>query len=144
MIEIIPFEMKHLDNFKLREECADLQANMLYNESAADREVLSLKKGGDYICFAGVNYLRPGVGEVWIIAGYLIHTCKYDFFKAIHKLINKYLFQGRQLHRVQMGVETKFGKACKFAEKLGFKKEGIMKQYCNDHLDYYLYAKVKA
>jgi len=143
MIEIVPFKMEHLEDFKLKEECPDLIANLQYTEEAADREAFSLKKGGDYICFAGVNYLRPGVGEVWIVAGYLVHTCKYDFFKAIHSLIEKYLFQGRELHRVQMGVLTSFKKACKFAEKLGFEREGIMKQYCNDHLDYYLYARIK-
>ena len=143
MIEVVPFEMKHLEDFKLREECPELIANLQYTETAKDREAFSFKKGGDYICFAGVNYLRPGVGEVWIVDGYLIPTCKLGFFRAIHRLIERYLFQGKELHRVQMGVRTNFEKGCKFAEKLGFEREGIMKQYCNDKQDYYLYARVK-
>ena len=142
MISVIPFEMEHLDDFKIKEEFPDLRENMEINYNNPSRDLLSLVRDGEVVCLAGLNHHHPGVGELWLIPGYLVDHYKAEFFKTIHRLIYRFVFPELKMHRLEIAIAEGWEKGQKWAEKLGFKKEGLMEAYYNDYSNHYLYARV--
>jgi RimJ/RimL family protein N-acetyltransferase len=47
------------------------------------------------------------------------------------------------LHRIEVAVKDSFKEGLRFAEALGFVREGWMHRYGPDKSSYYLYARVK-
>ena len=93
------------------------------------------------IAAGGICYLWDGVAEGWVLASRDIF--KYPIFCA--KTIKRrtdLLAKNNKLKRIQTAVKADSDTAIRFAEWLGFKREGLMKNYGPDGADHYLYAKV--
>jgi len=142
MIRVTPFKQEHLKDFLPKMLILDLEQSMQDCLDSPERTVLTLKKKDEIICIAGINFLRLGVGEVWIIPSILVDVYKCEFYKTIYRLINNYVITQLGLHRVTMAIEVGWSKGVKWAETLGFSREGIMKAYDHNRVDHYLYAKV--
>lgn len=142
MIELERFKLKHLFNFEPRLEFPDIIKNMEFNMSHPTRECLSLMNGHRLVCIAGVNYLRTGVGEVWLIPGIDVDKNKLEFYKTIKWLIEEYLMDTKQLHRLEMAIEDKWERGLRWAKSLGFEREGLMKKWSPDKKDHILYARL--
>ena len=143
MINIVRFQMSDIDNFNSDNTFVDLEFDMKRNLSDPCMSMVTLVNKSKVICIAGVKELRHGVGELWLIPSVYVKDNKINFFKTIYCLIYNLIFTNMCFHRLQMAIKLNDKKATKWADKLGFKKEGIMKAY--DHLgdDYFLYAKIK-
>lgn len=92
-------------------------------------EVVTMIKRPENIvlAFVGCKHLKEGVGELWLFPSKHINKYSFSFFKTIKTLLDRIL--GTHLFRLQMTVDTEYTDYQKFAEKLGFKKEGIMEAF---------------
>ena len=99
---------------------------------------------GCVVGVAGLIVKWPGVGLLWLM---LTANCKkkgfYGLFAlcAIRDKMNE-LIEKNNLWRAEATVRTDFPEAIKMIEFFGFEREGLMRQYCPDKGDSYLYAKV--
>ena len=92
----------------------------------------------------GAIILWDGVGEFWLM---LTADCKRDgvfgimAFQAIKNKVDD-IIEKHKLRRAQCTVRVDFPKARKMVEAIGFKLEGLMKKYCPDGCDVWLYARI--
>ena len=92
----------------------------------------------------GAIVLWDGVGEFWLM---LTADCKRDgvfgimAFQAIKDKVDD-IIEKHKLRRAQCTVRVDFPKARKMVEAIGFKLEGLMKKYCPDGCDVWLYARI--
>jgi RimJ/RimL family protein N-acetyltransferase len=64
-----------------------------------------------------------------------------EFFRKTRRLLLLY-FGAYNLQRLEINVRSDYLIGKRFAEKLGFEPEGIMRKYGFDGSDYILYARV--
>ena len=96
----------------------------------------------DRIVFcAGIRILWSGVGEVWSI-GDRIYAKRYakEMFYYQDSLLAQEVIN-RPFHRLQAHVLKKWKGACKYMERLGFHREGLLEKYGPSGEDYILYAR---
>ena len=143
MINVKKFQMKHLDKFECSNFIPDLKLSMVENDMNPKMDIVSLiDQDGNVVALAGVNHLRLGVGEVWIIRSELINDHKFDFYKTINGLID-FLFLGMGLHRVELAIICSWSGGAKWAQSLGFKFESITRAYDYQFNDHAIYTKIK-
>tara|TARA_R100001530_G_scaffold135677_1_gene113509 strand:+ start:543 stop:974 length:432 start_codon:yes stop_codon:yes gene_type:complete len=142
MIEIKRFKLRHLVDFEPKYPFPNIMKNMEFNMADSNRECLSLMREKKLICVAGINYLRPGAGEVWLVPGIAVDKYKFEFYKTVRWLLDEYLIDHKKLHRLEMAIEDKWEKGIRWAKSLGFEREGFMKQWSPDKKDHILYARI--
>lgn len=139
MPNIIPFKKEHLDKI-----------NLVFEMSGAGKESLGSYEGvigytgmeGDAVlATGGVHPMWEGVGEAWLLVG----KEGYEKPTTVAKWTD-YLFQHIQeefgLFRIQASVSALDLTANRYAQWLGFEKEGIMRKYGPDGTDYIRYARL--
>lgn len=92
----------------------------------------------DRIIFAcGIKLLRQGVGHCWVIPSIYVDKHKVSFVKEINHLLDTYS-KKMKLHRIHTTIDEPF---VNWIEKLGFKRESILKHMRSDKSDEYMYVK---
>ncbi len=142
MIKIVEFRIDHLVGFKQSESNMDLELVMNENIINPSREVVSLIGNDGLICIAGMNCLREGVAELWLIPGIKVVENKLEFYKSVKALIYGYVFKELGLHRLEMAIRADWKKGLKWAKSLGFHQEGYMKHWNKEREDHILFARV--
>ena len=145
-IEIVPFKGEHAKQIlALGMNDVSLELRPEHKKYVVDIEDVGMSFTGllnnHPIAAGGICYLWDGVAEGWVLASRDIF--KYPIFCA--KTIKKrtdLLAANNKIKRIQTAVKADSQKAIRFAEWLGFKKEGLMRNYGPDGSDHYLYAKV--
>jgi len=145
-IEIVPFTKEHAKQIlELGMNDVALELKPEHRKYVVDIEDVGMSFTGllnnKPIAAGGICYLWDGVAEGWILASRDIF--KYPIFCA--KTIKRrtdLLAKNNKLKRIQTAVKADSDTAIRFAEWLGFKREGLMKNYGPDGADHYLYAKV--
>jgi len=95
----------------------------------------------DIIVCAGILPLWRNVGEAWMATSPLIEKYKIFVAKNIRKIFKEIIFN-LQLERVQTFVDSENMASINLVERLGFKKEGLMRKYIGGR-DFIRYAWVK-
>lgn len=139
-VSIIPFRAKHL----------------LEIDSAITAEMFALGKMaehcgsaytavvcGDPIGSAGIAIVQPGIGEAWSLLNPVFKRFPVSLHKAASRLIPE-VMERHKLRRVQATIDPGDAMAIRWAERLGFEREGLMRQFGADGADLFLYAKVAA
>lgn len=85
-----------------------------------------------------------GVGLLWLM---LTARCRKEGvfgIIALHAIRDKMneLIEKNNLWRAEAAVRTDFKRAIQMIEFFGFEREGLMRKYCPDQGDSFLYAKV--
>jgi len=95
----------------------------------------------EILACGGIIPFWKGVGEAWIVSSPLI--CKYPLFfaKTVWRKLNG-LIVSMNLERVQTVIDAEHIVSCKWAERMGFVNEGLMKKYIGGR-DYIRYAWIK-
>ena len=145
-IEIVPFTKEHAKQIlELGMNDVALELKPEHRKYVVDIEDVGMSFTGllnnNPIAAGGICYLWDGVAEGWVLASRDIF--KYPIFCA--KTIKRrtdLLAKNNKLKRIQTAVKADSDTAIRFAEWLGFKREGLMKNYGPDGADHYLYAKV--
>ena len=91
------------------------------------------------IC-SGIVVIAKGIGEVWTVSDKTVDKYPIAVHKSILKLLNK--FDQLKFHRLQ-AICAMIGNSGKWLEKLGFEKEGIMRQFGENKEDYLLYGRIR-
>lgn len=139
MPNITPFKKEHLDKINLLFEFSQSAKNNYQHEEL----VIGYTGIEDDTILAcgGVHKMWDGVGEAWL----LVSKEGYEKPKTVGKY-TQYIFQHileeHGLFRIQASVSAIDSRANRYAEWLGFEKEGIMKKYAPDGSDYIRYARV--
>lgn len=93
------------------------------------------------IAVIGGTQIYPGVMDLWSVTSPHVFKCPITFFKTVFRLIEI----GRidfNIHRYQMLIKSDILYLHKWAVKLKFKSEGILKQFGPDKSDYNIYARI--
>lgn len=98
----------------------------------------------EIVAVGGLVIKWEGVGLLWLM---LTDRCrKNNVFGviALDAIKNKMdeLIEKNNLWRAEATVRTDFPQAIKMVEYFGFKREGLMRKYCPDKGDSFLYSKV--
>ena len=147
MIRLTNFDPAHIAEMKLREW--DRIGMALAPDLAEYSAAYFQKYGMGFTAFtdegilgaAGVVRVLPGNWEVWCYTTELFP--KYGY--RVHRIAQRYLaaFEKRkEWRRFQCVVDSTHPVAVRWVRKLGFEREGILRQYGPEGQDYYQYARV--
>jgi RimJ/RimL family protein N-acetyltransferase len=149
VVEIVPFEVEHLVEL-MRRELTEFTLQRS-DEIAKARGEFYLSRGpcfsavedGVIVGAGGLIIMWPGVGEGWLMANKdaALRHKRYAYEVVIKHIIK--LACDLDLRRIQAHVDVNVPAAVKFAEQLGFQREGLMRKYGEDGSDHYLYAIVR-
>ena len=88
----------------------------------------------------GMVPLWPGVCEAWLLASNRIHAMPVTAFRMTDRTIKR-LMKDHALHRHQAAIHEDWKVALRFSQALGFREEGLMKNYGSDCANYLRVAK---
>lgn len=86
-----------------------------------------------------------GIAEAWrdrAIAWSMITPAVFDHFRLLHRCVLSVLDEAPWA-RIEMDVRADHASGCRWAEHLGFEREGVRRRFTPDGGDMVLYAKVK-
>ena len=145
-MDIIPFETKHAEYILTQQ----LNAKELYLRLEHRQYALYLQQSGmsftalinnKPIAAGGIYMLWDNVAEGWVMA--TNDVWKYSIIMARHfRKKTDVLIETSKIKRLQTTVKANFTLGQRFAEWLGFEKEGLMKYYGPDGSDYFRYARI--
>jgi hypothetical protein len=93
------------------------------------------------VASGGILPLWKGVGEAWVVTSELVDTYPLLFAKTVWRKLYE-IINGNGIERVQTTIHKDFIVSQKWAERMGFKNEGLMRKYLGGE-DYYRYALVR-
>jgi len=97
---------------------------------------------GYVVACGGIIPLWPGVGEGWVLASYRIHHNRFSVVRSVCVILDN-LMEDHGYWRIQGATLANWKQGIRFANLLGFEKEGVMRRYGPDGSDYIRHAKVK-
>jgi len=139
------FKMEHLDMIDPLEGHGDLDYIHPYLEQSIVSGgviVFTLLEDDKVISIYGTIKLWRGVGDLFAIMCKDVHLygrILYDFFISTMAIV----FKAMDLVRLQSIVVVGFERGMRFAEGIGFEREGIMRRWSPDGRDVYIYSKLK-
>ncbi len=147
MPSLIPFDVSHLKDIELR----DLDKQIIMSiPNSTERIVIQSQSGmaytgvdggGNIIIIGGVSLLWPHVGSAWSLTSDLI--VKYKIWT--HRITRDFLdtaIKVYSLHRIESIILKNHNVSRRWAERLGFQREGLLRKYDSQGNDYWLYARV--
>lgn len=96
---------------------------------------------GKLLGIAGAYRAWPGSSQAWAIFDEAVDAHPFSLTKTCLSLI-EYARKEHSLHRLSLTVRKGFEKGERFAESLGFVREGEMRKYLPDASDARLYARI--
>jgi RimJ/RimL family protein N-acetyltransferase len=129
--------MTKTDLLEVLENPLDAEARWEY---VSNQPGVTVRNDGVIVGVGGINWYWEGVGEAWVI---LAKDAKpVTAYRSILRMF-KSLLKNHEWRRVQAVVRASWTKANRMAERLGFQREGLMKNYCPNGEDAVMYAIVK-
>ena len=102
---------------------------------------LTLLRDGLPIAIVGGFLFTPGALHLWALISDEVRRVPIAFHKACLELL-LFIEETHHPRRIQMDVRVSYLEGQKWAESLGFLREGIMRKYAPDGEDAFLYARV--
>ena len=96
---------------------------------------------GNIIGIGGVTLLWEKVGSGWVLTSDLLPKYKIWTHRAIRDIL-EVAIETYGLHRVESIILRDHEVSQKWAERLGFGREGLLRKYDTAGNDYYLYARI--
>ena len=141
-ITIRPYQLSHFRRLVVRPHEEIIKTAVKLSDTEWAKEAVEAYTGyinGEIFAIGGLNILWEGVGEVWVIGSPTIPNHKFSYVRAV-KFYLKYFRKKYKLKRVQAQIVADYDMLKRFAEKLGFKYEGTLHNYCGGDLDNCMYA----
>lgn len=138
---IEPFMARHIDQIELQPAQAGLRAFLEQGHAlhlAEGSLAFTGFQDGKAIGCAGLIEIWPGRDCAWS----LLSDCGPRAFLNVHRTIMRFLGE-RRTRRTEMSVDADHAAGQRWAELLGFRKEGLMRSYSPDGRDAYLYARIR-
>ena len=137
-LEIVPFEVKHLEGYKM---VTPDGARMMRPARESTEAYTALDEKGRTIFCMGRIEVTPWCQEVWFTATVHIIRWPREAVGIAKKYLKEYCLN--RSHRVQAAVLKDWQRGNEFMQKLGFRREGILKALDEEKRDYNLYARVR-
>ena len=143
---IVPYNTQHGDEmieFGLNDKLMDIDASFKENriDFAMAGLAFTLLDNNVPICSGGIVPTWLGNAQGWVISSKRIFRNKVKASRLI-KQRTDLLCANNKIWRLQTAVKADFKIGIRFAEFLGFNKEGLMVGYGPDKTDYYLMARI--
>ena len=143
---IVPYNTQHGDEmieFGLNDKLMDIDASFKENriDFAMAGLAFTLLDNNVPICSGGIIPTWLGNAQGWVISSKRIFRNKVKASRLI-KQRTDLLCANNKIWRLQTAVKADFKIGIRFAEFLGFNKEGLMVGYGPDKTDYYLMARI--
>ena len=144
--KIVPYQTQHGDEmieFGLNDKLMDIDAGFKENriDFAMAGLAFTLLDDNVPICSGGIVPTWLGNAQGWVISSKRIFRNKVKASRLI-KQRTDLLCANNKIWRLQTAVKADFKIGIRFAEFLGFNKEGLMVGYGPDKTDYYLMARI--
>ena len=144
--KIVPYKTQHGDEmieFGLNDKLMDIDATFKENriDFAMAGLAFTLLDNNVPICSGGIVPTWLGNAQGWVISSKRIFRNKVKASRLI-KQRTDLLCANNKIWRLQTAVKADFKIGIRFAEFLGFNKEGLMVGYGPDKTDYYLMARI--
>ena len=144
--KIVPYETQHGDEmieFGLNDTLMDGDATFKENriDFAGAGLAYTLLDDNVPICSGGIIPTWLGSAQGWVISSKRIFRNKIKASRLIKERTDL-LCANNKIWRLQTAVKADFKIGIRFAEFLGFNKEGLMVGYGPDKTDYYLMARI--
>lgn len=142
LFRAVPFKAGHVDFMNPRNLSMDvsLVESRAVQAAQTNGEVLTILHGALPVAILGVTVLWPGVAEVWSIMTDDIRKVPVAFHRFCERLLRSTM-KKHKLHRAQCNVRGDFTTGLRWAEALGFQREGLLRQFGPDGSDYILFAR---
>jgi RimJ/RimL family protein N-acetyltransferase len=145
MLKCIPYKPGHLDLLTIKEihssEAEGMEARVNATAAMPCSHTQTIIAEGRPIALVGLTVFRPRVAEVWAVMGEEIRLYPIAATRTVRKLVDTYERQ-LGLQRMQMMVKEDHPEAQRFAELMGFEKEGVFRKYGHDQANYGMFARV--
>ena len=143
---IVPYKTQHGDEmieFGLNDKLMDIDASFKENriDFAMAGLAYTLLDNNVPICSGGIIPTWLGNAQGWVISSKRIFRNKIKASRLIKERTDL-LCANNKIWRLQTAVKADFKIGIRFAEFLGFNKEGLMVGYGPDKTDYYLMARI--
>lgn len=142
MPELVPFNPAHLESLSLRVEQKSMRQlfSPEYGRALAEHGVhtYSVVDQGEILLCMGLMPLWGRVAEAWMLVGPDVWRASTYLYRLLSWGLPTLPFK-----RIQATVRCDFAVGQRFAERLGFVNEGIMRAYDLEGLDVYRYARVQ-
>ena len=143
---IVPYKTQHGDEmieFGLNDKLMDIDASFKENriDFAMAGLAFTLLDDNVPICSGGIVPTWLGNAQGWVISSKRIFRNKVKASRLIKERTDL-LCANNKIWRLQTAVKADFKIGIRFAEFLGFNKEGLMVGYGPDKTDYYLMARI--
>jgi hypothetical protein len=135
---IMPPRDSELDVAKAELETPEIFANRA--SGPAHTICLPCAKQTPVLC-AGIIIFQPGVGEAWVRGSLHMQHLGISLARTVKRWFDAAMLD-RGLHRVQVTVRCTDKVAYRFAQFIGFGREGIMRQLSADKADFYMMARI--
>ena len=144
--KIVPYQTQHGDEmieFGLNDKLMDYDASFKENriDFAMAGLAFTLLDNNVPICSGGIIPTWLGNAQGWVISSKRIFRNKVKASRLIKERTDL-LCANNKIWRLQTAVKADFKIGIRFAEFLGFNKEGLMVGYGPDKTDYYLMARI--
>ena len=144
--KVVPYETQHGDEmieFGLNDTLMDGDATFKENriDFAGAGLAYTLLDNNVPICSGGIIPTWLGNAQGWVISSKRIFKNKIRAARLIRERTDL-LCANNKIWRLQTAVKADFKIGIRFAEFLGFNKEGLMVGYGPDKTDYYLMARI--
>ena len=144
--KVVPYETQHGDEmieFGLNDKLMDIDASFKENriDFAMAGLAFTLLDNNIPICSGGIIPTWLGNAQGWVISSKRIFRNKVKASRLIKERTDL-LCANNKIWRLQTAVKADFKIGIRFAEFLGFNKEGLMVGYGPDKTDYYLMARI--
>ena len=144
--KIVPYQTQHGDEmieFGLNDKLMDIDASFKENriDFAMAGLAFTLLDNNVPICSGGIIPTWLGNAQGWVISSKRIFRNKVKASRLIKERTDL-LCANNKIWRLQTAVKADFKIGIRFAEFLGFNKEGLMVGYGPDKTDYYLMARI--
>ena len=142
MIKTRGFRAYHVDQMTdIKPEFGDAEfMKDLYRAFDSDKSVVTIFKDDKPIAVVGARLKFPKVASVFSLMSCEVRKCPLSFFKEVSRLLEIFA-EHMELQRAEIEFPVTFKESIRWAEALGFEREGVLKNYGFDNVDYYLYAR---
>jgi RimJ/RimL family protein N-acetyltransferase len=134
---IRPFIPEDLINIEYSDPADQVGLAEKWNDGYS--RIITLEIDGDIVTVMGITGIRPGVYEAFITKTEHIFKHAQKFHDTMVKVVEDAL-ELEDLHRLQMYVDSTIPRDIRWAERLGFEREGLLKKFDIDR-DYYIYGR---
>ena len=145
-VNIVDFSVRHLSGMTLRPQ-SRISFDHIPNYPDKLRAVEHTKWShtavvtGDIVCCFGVIELWPGLGEAWMLTSDKVKRYPISLTRGARRYFDA-AARDLQLRRLQITTNVNDELAVRWANRLNFTQEGLLRRYGPDGSDHFMHSRM--